>query len=431
MGPAIRLGGLATALAIGLAACAGEGGGAGEEPSGTLTIYSSMPLQGASRLQSEAIVDGIELALRQADNRAGEFEIQYRSLDDSTAEAGSWDPGQVSANARRAAKDESTIAYIGEFNSGASAISIPILNAARVPQVSPANTLVGLTSDGPGAQKGEPDRYYPTGDRNYVRIVPKDTVQGAALARVMRAEECRTAAIVNDQEIYGAGLARNIELSAEEVGLEIVSNDGIDPGATSYRSLASRTASERPDCVVYSGITANNAVQVFKDVASALPDAKLFGSDGVAEPSFADPTRGGLPEEIGRRTLVTVATLAPDEYPPEGRRFFEDFKAQAPPEQRNLGRDRPGGTPPPSPYAIYGYEAMSLVLDAIERAGASGDDRRAVIDALFATKDRESVLGTYSIDEKGDTTLTDYGLYRIDDGELSFERTLKATPSAR
>jgi branched-chain amino acid transport system substrate-binding protein len=73
---------------------------------------------------------------------------------------------------------------------------------------------------------------------------------------------------------------------------------------------------------------------------------------------------------------------------------------------------------------------MSLVLDAIERAGASGNDRRAVIGALFATKDRQSVLGTYSIDENGDTTLTDYGLYRIDDGELSFERTLKAAPSA-
>ena len=108
--------------------------------------------------------------------------------------------------------------------------------------------------------------------------------------------------------------------------------------------------------MVFSGITANNAVQLYKDFAAALPDAKLYGPDGVAETGFADPKEGGIPADVGARTKVTVATLSPDEYPPEGKEFFTDFKAKY-------------GEKNPDPYAIYGYEAMRLALDAIERAG--------------------------------------------------------------
>ena len=128
------------------------------------------------------MVEGIKLALEQAGGKAGDTTVKYTSLDDSTAQAGTWTPEATSANARKVAQDDSAVAYIGEFNSGASAISIPILNEVPIAQISPANTAVGLTSDEPGADKGEPDKYYPTGTRHYLRIVPKDTIQGAALA---------------------------------------------------------------------------------------------------------------------------------------------------------------------------------------------------------------------------------------------------------
>jgi branched-chain amino acid transport system substrate-binding protein len=49
-----------------------------------------------------------------------------------------------------------------------------------------------------------------------------------------------------------------------------------------------------------------------------------------------------------------------------------------------------------------------------------------MIDALFQTKGRESVLGTYDIDENGDTTLTDYGIYKIEGGELAYDQTIQA-----
>ena len=188
--------------------------------------------------------------------------------------------------------------YIGEFNSGASAVSIPILNEAGVPQISPANTAVGLTSDEPGSDPGEPDKYYPAGTRTYTRIVPKDTIQGAALATLMKEDGCTKVFMTNDKEVYGAGLAKNIELAAEAQGLNIVANEAIDKNAPNYRSLASKAKGAGADCFVYSGITANNAVQLYKDFSAALPDAKLYGPDGVAESGFADPKEGGIPADV-------------------------------------------------------------------------------------------------------------------------------------
>jgi branched-chain amino acid transport system substrate-binding protein len=411
--------------AFGIAACGDDdddtsGGGDstettadGGDSGGTVNIYSSLPLQGAQRLQTTAAVNGIKLALKQAGNKAGTVNVKYTSLDDSTAQVGNWTPEATSANARRVAQDDSAAAYIGEFNSGASAISLPILNEASppVPQVSFANTAVGLTSDEPGAEPGEPDKYYPSGERHYLRIVPKDTIQGAALATTMKEDGCTNLAIANDKEVYGAGLGKNIEGSAEEQGVKIAFNEGIDPKASNFRSLAGRAKSAGVDCFVFSGTTPNGGVQIMKDFSAAIPEAKLYGPDGVSNAEFFDPKEGGVPAGVAKKVKITVATLDPESYPPEGQEFFEQYKSEY-------------GVKNVDVYALYAYEATNLVLDAIERAG--GGDRTKVLEELFNTKDRESVLGTYSIDENGDTTITDYGVYTIEDGALKFDTTIKA-----
>ena len=394
--------------------CGGDddGGGSAEDEGGereTLTIYSSLALQGAAREQNVAIVEGAELALEEAGGRAGDFDISYTSLDDSTAQAGGWEPGAVAANARKAAQDDSTIAYIGEFNSGATALSLPILNEAGILQVSPGNTAVGITSDEPGADTGEPDKYYPTGQRTYARLLPKDTVQGAALAAVMLEEDCASAFILNDKEVYGAGLARNVELAAEKQGLELKGNEGVEKTAANYRSLGAKVAGTGADCVVYSGITANNAVQIFKDMAAALPEARLFGPEGIGETGFFNADEGGIPPAVAERTFLTIPGLAPENYPPAGEEFVKSYADKT-------------GKQNPDRYAIYGYESMKLVLDSI---AAAGDDRAAVIEQVMATEERHSVLGSYGIDDNGDITLTTYGVYRIEDGELVFDRTIE------
>src|SRR5947209_2468170 len=176
---------LLAGAAIAVAACgssssSSSGGSSAASGSNTLDFYSSLPLQGASTAQTDPMVNGMKLALDQAGGKAGQWKINYQSLDDSTAAAGKWDPSQCAANARKVASDPKAVYYMGEFNSGCSEVSVPILNQAGVPQVSPANTYVGLTTNLPGSAPGEPQKYYPTGTRTYLRIVPIDSIQAAA-----------------------------------------------------------------------------------------------------------------------------------------------------------------------------------------------------------------------------------------------------------
>jgi branched-chain amino acid transport system substrate-binding protein len=404
---------LVTTLALGVAACGGgddnksssSGGGGGGRTS--LTIYSSLPLQGDSRPQSTDVVNGEKLALEEAGGKVGKFTIKYVSLDDATAAAGKWDPGQTSADARKAAQDASTIAYLGEFNSGASAISIPILNEANVLQVSPSNTYVGLTRS-EGADKGEPDKYYPAGKRTFGRVVPADHIQAAAQVTYQKDQGCKKTYILNDKEVYGKGIAVQVANIGKAQGLAIAGNDGIDTKAANFRSLATKIKSSGADCMFFGGITQNKGVQVFKDVSAANPTMKLFGPDGVAESAFSTK----LGSSVEKNTYITNPTLDPKLYPPAAQDFFAKFK-------QKFGND-------PQPYAIYGYEAMKVALLAIQNAGDKGNDKQAVIDAFFKIKDRDSVLGKYSIDENGDTTLSDYGADRVEGGKLVFDKVIKA-----
>jgi branched-chain amino acid transport system substrate-binding protein len=404
---------LVTALALGVAACGGgdddksSSSGGGGEGRTSLTIYSSLPLQGDSRPQSTDVVNGEKLALEEAGGKVGKFTIKYVSLDDATAAAGKWDPGQTSADARKAAQDASTIAYLGEFNSGASAISIPILNEANVLQVSPSNTYVGLTRS-EGADKGEPDKYYPAGKRTFGRVVPADHIQAAAQVTYQKDQGCKKTYILNDKEVYGKGIAVQVANIAKAQGLAIAGNDGIDTKAANFRSLATKIKSSGADCMFFGGITQNKGVQVFKDVSAANPTLKLFGPDGVAESAFATK----LGSSVEKNTYITNPTLDPKLYPPAAQDFFAKFK-------QKFGND-------PQPYAIYGYEAMKVALLAIQNAGDKGNDKQAVIDAFFKIKDRDSVLGKYSIDENGDTTLSDYGADRVEKGKLVFDKVIKA-----
>jgi branched-chain amino acid transport system substrate-binding protein len=407
---------VAVLLAALVAGCGGSSSSGGKVSGSTLTIYSSLPLQGASRVQGAATVNGAKLALKQVGGKVGKYNVKYVSLDDSTAAAGKWDPGQTSTNARKAASDKTTIAYIGEFNSGASAISIPILNRAGIGQISPSNTAVGLTSSVAGASPGEPAKYYPTGKRTYVRVVPKDTVQGAADASILKADGCKKPFVLNDKEVYGSGLGTNAVDSLKADGIPSLGNEGWDPKAPNYRSVASSIKAKGTDCVFISGIVNNNAVQLTKDLASAMPTAKILGPDGVCTATYTDPKQGGIPLSLDNRVQCTVATLDPAKYPPAGKQFFSLYKKTYPKTT-------------PDPYAIYGYESMSLALDAIKRAGANGNNRQDVINALFNTKNRSSVLGTYSIDKNGDTSITDYGLYKIVGGQPVFDKVVKGTPT--
>jgi branched-chain amino acid transport system substrate-binding protein len=404
------------ALALGVSACGGDddddggGGGGGTTASKDVTIYSSLPLQGATRDNSLDVQKGATLALSQRNAKAGSCTVEYNKLDDSTAQAGKWDAGATSANARKVAGDENAIALVGEFNSAASTISIPITNEAGILQVSPSNTALELTKDAGPDDKGAPEKYYPAGERHYGRVVPADHIQGSAQAEWMKEEGVEKLYTLDDTEVYGVGVAKTTADAAELNGIEVVGSDSIDPKAPNYRSLASKVEASGADAVFFGGITANNGVQLYKDLGAALPDATLWGPDGLAESAFTND----LPADIAERTYITVATINPKDYGPKGQKFFEDFKAEY--KQKVI-----------QPYAIYGFEAMDLILDSMDRAGAKCNDRQSVIDEFFNTKDKEGVTGTYDIDADGDVTLNQFGRHRIANGELTPIKTVQVS----
>ena len=418
--------GRALALALaGTAALSGGGvlagcGSSAKRPPGdeikgtTLTIYSSGPQNGASRVAELAVLSGEQLALADAHDRIGKYRIVLRALNDSTPQRGEWDPGQTSTNAHTALADPTAIGYLGEFNSGASAVSIPLLNRLGIPQISPTSTAVGLTSAGAGASPGEPGKYYPTGVRTFVRIVPNDAIQAAAQVALQLRQGCHSTFVLDDGEVDGQDTATTFAVAAQRRGLHLAGSQPFDPHATDYSSLATAVAKTGADCVFISAITESNAVLLTKQIASALPNAKLFGSAGMAESTYADAAEGGIPRTLDAQLMITVATLDPASYPPSARAFYAAYA-------HRYGI--------PQPYAIYGYEAMSLMLSAISKATDHGHKparRSRVRAALLATRDRHGVLGTYSITHEGDTTLRRYGVYRIIDGRLVFWTAIAA-----
>jgi branched-chain amino acid transport system substrate-binding protein len=368
-------------------------------------------MRGPWRERSVAILRGAQLALAQIGSKLGRYRIAFKELDDSTARSGNWDPGQTSANAHQAAGDPTTIGYIGELNSAASAVSIPILNQAEIPQISPANTAVGLTTSAPGTSPGEPAKYYPTGERTYARVVPDDTVQAAAQAMLQKAEGCKHTVVLDDQNGFGAALTELFQLDARRLGLT-VDVQRFDAKATDFSSLAAGIGATKADCVFIQAQSEDNAVALTKQAAASLPTARLFASDGLATTPYTDPGRGGVPLALDSRIWITA--------PPPG------LQAKGPAAAQDFASRYEASYGPPPPYAVDGYEAMRLLLSALTTATRSGRlpiDRAKVVAAIVG-KRRAGALGHYSIDRNGDTTLTDFGVYRVVRGRLTFWRAI-------
>jgi branched-chain amino acid transport system substrate-binding protein len=395
-----------------LAACVWLACGVAVAPAATLTIYSSLPLLGPPRVQSEDIVRGELLALEEAGSRVGTSQLRLISLNDATRAARSWNPEKTSLNALRAARDETAIAYIGEFNSGATAISLPILNEAGIAQISPSNTYVGLTRR-EGADRGEPDKYYPTEERTYVRVAPADHLQAAAIVRYLQALRVHRVYLVDDGDVYGQGLTSMVRRRLRARRIVAVGRSRLARAGRNAASIARRVQRSKAQAMFFGGITQNGAISLWREVHRRNSRLQLLGPDGVAESAFTRHLSPGA----AARTHITAPTLDPAAYPPAAQTFFAAFRAR-------YGRG-------PEPYAVYGYEAVSLLLDAMRRAGPAAGDRAAVIRALFATRARDSVLGRYSIDRFGDTTLSTYGGLGVSPrGSLVFDRVLDTAAAA-
>jgi branched-chain amino acid transport system substrate-binding protein len=394
------------AAAIGVAACGHKGvpGSAGTRT--TLTIYSSQPLQGLAQAQSASIVNAERLALAEAHGRIGRFTVKFVALDDGTATAGGPDPGQTSAASRKAAQDASTIAYLGEADGGASTVSLPILNEAGILQVSPTDATAGLTRR-EGAAKGEPDKYYPSGKRTFVRVVPPDNVQAAAQASYQLQQACTRTFVMSDGGVFGTGLAAQFALAAKARGPAVTKTAVFPPGSKDTAGLVRQLGSSHADCALLAVTVSSATASLLTAMHRANPQVKFFGTSELAQSSFV----GQLAPSVQRATYLTSPALDPKLYPPAGQDFFSAYRKQ-------FGKDA-------EPLAIFGYEAMKLTLLAIQNAGDRGNDHQSVINAVFKIQDHDSPLGRYSIDGNGDTTLSDYGAYGVERGKLVFDKLIK------
>jgi len=381
-----------------------------EATGGQLSIYSSEPLQGPSAPISQQIVGGETLALADAGGRAGPFKIAFVSLDDASPKSGQWNAGVTATNAKTAAQDTSTIAYLGDFDSAATAISLPLINAAGILQISPASPYVGLTSSFDAGQD-EPERFYPSGGRTFVRLQPGDTVQAAAQAQLMKALGVHRLYVLDDQDPFEVPLANIVAGDAERAGITVLAHDSLSTVAGAvFTGEVEKIVESRAQAVFLAGGEGKGTAALWRDLYRAAPDLLLLGSGAMASESFAS--------QIGAaaaNTYLTTPVLPPGLYPPAAQKVLSEYR-------KVFGVE--GGS-----CALYGYEAMTVVLDAIRGAGARGNDRQTVIDRVFATKNRNSVIGRYSIEPDGETTLSRYGVDRVLAGRPVFYRAIDVEPT--
>ncbi|HVK11322.1 MAG TPA: branched-chain amino acid ABC transporter substrate-binding protein [Gemmataceae bacterium] len=369
-----------------------------------IKIVSSLPRTGSAKGQTDTIVNGIRMALDEAGNKVGEFSLKYEDLDDATAADGKWTADRERANADKAMNDPDVMVYIGPYNSGAASVSIPITNRGRLLMISPACTGVGLTKK--GGEPGEPQKYRPTGTLNFTRVVPADDIQGPVGAEFAKSIGAKTVYVLDDNEVYGKGLATLFKDKAEEIGLKIVGKqESIDYKQSDFRTLMARIKNDHnPDVIYYGGTSQTGAGQIAKDmVAQGLGNTTLIVPDGCYEAAFIQAAGANIFKTL--KCYVTFGGVPPDKLEGKGKEFVEKYKAKY--------KTMPEG------YAVYGYEAGKVALEAIKRAAKK--DRAAITDAALGLRDFEGgALGKWSFDHNGDTTSTTLSVSKVEDGDFKF-----------
>jgi branched-chain amino acid transport system substrate-binding protein len=376
---------------------------AGEQPKGTIKLYTSWPMQGAMIPEGTAMKRAVDLAVEHAGGMVAGFKVEVINLDDASPVTGSWDGTVEAENAQKAVADSDAMVYIATYNSGAAKVSMPITNKAAMAQVTVANTYPGLTK--PGNAPGEPGIYRPTGTVNYFRAHPADDIQGAAAAKWAQCLGFKRVFILDDRQLYGKGIADVFEKTAQGLGVRVVGHEGVESVDIDFRALLTKVKAANPDLVYGGFVIDSGGPQVIQQMkALGLFDAgmKFMGPDGLYSPALVEQA---TPAAVNTNVHVTFAGLPSDQLPtPVGQRFYADYKAKY--------KEEPIG------WAMYAYQATIVTLDAIKRAGTK--DRGKIVEALQHTRDFEGITGRFSFNANGDTDRTDMGGFQVKDNTFQF-----------
>lgn len=376
---------------------------------GTINLYSSWPMTGASVQLGGDSAEAIKFAVELWGGAAGGFAINYQALDDGiSANNGAWDATAEAENATRVVNDPDAVAYIATYNSGAAEASIPITSAAPIFQISPANTAVSLTKENAANPPGYPDVLYPTGNRTYARVVPADDIQGSASASwAVNTKGAKNVYILHDNQTYGKGVATVFQETFEKLGGTVAGFEAFDPNAPEYQALATKVANTGPDFIYLGAIVNLNASKLVQDLRDVLApeDAAIMGPDGLINQAFIDGA-GDAAEGM----FLTFGGLPANQLQGVGKEWYDAMKMR-------LNHE-------PDAYSVYSFECAVVVLQAIDKVGAK--DRQAIIDAGMGTKDFRGLIGTWSFSETGDTTASTISLNEVKDGEITFQEVIGA-----
>jgi branched-chain amino acid transport system substrate-binding protein len=376
-------------------------------------IASDLPLQGANRALPLEMNRAIAFILKQQGWKAGKYTIGFQACDDSTAQAQGWDSSKCTANANAYAQDKSVIGVIGTFNSGCAKLEIPIANRAPggpVPMVSPSNTYPGLTVGGPGTAPGEPGVYYPTGKRNYARVVWTDRFQGAADAVFSKQVlKLKKVYVLNDKQTYGIGIATLYKLAAQKLGIGIAGFTGWDANASSYEAIATTIKQSGADGVFVGGIVCNQGGKLLKDLRSVLGSkVPIIVPDGFTPFSATIQQAGAAASGV----YISYPGIPVKALKGAGKKFVSTFT-------------RANGGKLPDPYTAYAAQAAQVLLGAIAKSGGT---RSGGTSHLTNLKIKNGILGSFSIDKSGDTTLGSVSIGRFNSKTANFMKLI--TPPA-
>ncbi|MFL5828781.1 MAG: glutaminyl-peptide cyclotransferase [Solirubrobacteraceae bacterium] len=389
--------------------CAPVLSAAGQRP--RYLIASELPLQGADSALPLQMTDAIRFVLRRDHFRAGRFTLGYQACDDSLiSPRGPPNEVRCAANARAFADDASVIAVIGPFYSNCAASEIPIANRANhgpLAMIAPAATAAGLTHAGQGAAHGEPDRYYPTGRRNFARVIPPDNVQGAADALLARTLGADRVFVLDDGTLYGRGVAASFHSAATRLGLRVVGASHWRYPSRSYRSLVGNVQRSGATGVFLGGYLEDGNALLKALRATLHSRVRVLAPDG-----FTARDVGAVAGSSAEGMTISIPGAPIAALPATGRKFLSEFGVSL------IG--------PAQTDTVYAAQATQVMLEAIARSDGT---RASVTHELLTAKVSDGIVGNFAITPSGDTTADAITIYQIRNGKFQLLRVIYPPPA--
>ncbi len=392
-----------------LAACGSgtTGTGSSSTPtagSKTIEIATELPVTGKDTSSGKPAEDGAHLAVDEANknNTVPGYKFVFVAKDDVGSQ-GIHDAAVGAQNVRSLIDDALVAGIVGPFNSGVAQSEMPIANKAPILLISPSNTNQCLTQEGAdigctGATDYVPT-LRPTGKVTYFRIATTDNHQGPVNADYLyKTLGYKKAYVIDDAETYGVGIANTFTGEWKTLGGTILGRSSESSSTTSYVSLLTQVAAQKPDVIYFGGLDSTGAILVRQQMQQvpALKNTPFAGGDGIVTPTFAS-TLG----VSGGPVYGTVASVDVTKNPAAAD-FVKNYQAT----YGALGA-----------YSAAGYDCAKIVIQAIKAALASGAQtpqnsgdsagaktfRQAVIDQMSKV-DYTGPTGHHTFDKNGDTT---------------------------